>query len=108
MSDAHSAADDFDIAAIDEIIHGRVRLGVMAFLSANDVADFNTLKAKLSTTDGTLSVHLRKLEEAGYVTVDKGYNGKRPVTRLSMSAKGRQAFRAYLDAIGKLADLNGA
>jgi DNA-binding MarR family transcriptional regulator len=67
---------------------------------------FNTLKSKLATTDGTLSVHLRKLEEAGYILVDKGYNGRRPVTRLSLSAKGRKAFQAYLAAMARLADLS--
>jgi DNA-binding MarR family transcriptional regulator len=98
--------DDFDIAGIDEIIHGRVRLGVIAYLTAVDIADFNTLKAKLQTTDGTLSVHLRKLEEAGYVLIDKGYNGRKPITRVRMSPKGRKAFQAYLDAIGRLAGLS--
>lgn len=97
---------EFDIARIDEIIHGRIRLGVVAFLAANGVADFNTLKARLATTDGTLSVHLRKLDEAGYVAVDKGYKGRRPVTRLSLSAKGRKAFQAYLSAMARLADLS--
>jgi DNA-binding MarR family transcriptional regulator len=99
-------AAEFDIARIDEIIHGRIRLGVMAFLAGMEQADFNTLKAKLATTDGTLSVHLRKLEEAGYILVDKGYNGRRPVTRLSLSAKGRKAFQAYLAAMARLADLS--
>ena len=64
-------ADDFDIARIDEIIHGRIRLGIMAYLSGAETADFNTLKARLQTTDGNLSVHLRKLEGAGFVAVSK-------------------------------------
>ncbi|MFI5269539.1 MAG: transcriptional regulator, partial [Chloroflexota bacterium] len=54
--------DDFDIERIDEVIHGRLRLGVMAYLSSAGLADFNALKAKLQATDGNLSVHLRKLE----------------------------------------------
>ncbi|OYX75983.1 MAG: transcriptional regulator, partial [Brevundimonas sp. 32-68-21] len=58
--------DDFDISRIDEVIHGRIRLGIMAYLSGAEAADFNTLKARLQTTDGNLSVHLRKLEEAGF------------------------------------------
>ena len=62
-------ADDFDIARIDEVIHGRIRLGIMAYLAGAERADFNTLKARLQTTDGNLSVHLRKLEDAGFVTV---------------------------------------
>lgn len=95
-------ADDFDIARIDEIIHGRVRLGVMAFLSGADSADFNTLKAKLQTTDGNLSVHLRKLEDAGFVTVTKRFQGKKPLTEARMTEAGRKAFVAYLDAMAGL------
>lgn len=97
--------DDFDIGRIDEVIHGRVRLGVMAYLTAAQEADFNTLRAKLETTDGTLSVHLRKLEEAGYVEIEKTYRGRRPLTLARLTPKGVAAFRDYLDAIGKLADL---
>jgi DNA-binding MarR family transcriptional regulator len=97
--------DDFDIGKIDEVIHGRVRLGIMAYLMAAEVADFNTLKAKLETTDGTLSVHMRKLEDAGYVTIEKTFRGRRPLTRIRVTAAGRKAFRRYLDAMGKLAGL---
>ena len=99
--------DDFDIGKIDEVIHGRVRLGIMAYLMVAEVADFNTLKAKLEVTEGTLSVHLRKLEEAGYVTIDKGYKGRRPLTRILLTESGRAAFAAYLEAMGKLAGLGG-
>ena len=99
------SVDGFDIGKIDEVIHGRVRLGVMAYLMASDVAEFNTLKAKLDVNEGTLSVHLRKLEEAGYVAIEKTYKGRRPLTRLHLTPKGHKAFRAYLDAIGKLAGL---
>ncbi len=97
--------DAFDIGKIDEVIHGRVRLGIMAYLMAAEVADFNTLKAKLETTDGTVSVHMRKLEDAGYVTIEKTFKGRRPLTRIRLTPTGREAFRAYLDAIGKLAGL---
>jgi DNA-binding transcriptional ArsR family regulator len=68
-------ADDFDIGRIDDVIHGRVRLGIMAVLAGVDSADFNTLKARLQTTDGNLSVHLRKLEEAGFVAVEQTLRG---------------------------------
>lgn len=92
-------ADDFDINRIDEVIHGRVRLGVMALLSGVDTADFATMKAKLQTTDGNLSVHLRKLEEAGFVTVTKRFVGRKPLTEASLSPAGRKAFLDYLDAM---------
>jgi DNA-binding MarR family transcriptional regulator len=98
-------AGDFDIGKIDEVIHGRVRLGIMAYLMAAEVADFNTLKAKLETTDGTVSVHMRKLEDAGYVTIEKTFKGRRPLTRIRLTTAGRRAFRSYLDTIGKLAGL---
>ena len=95
-------ADDFDIARIDEVIHGRVRLGIMAYLSGAETADFNTLKARLQTTDGNLSVHLRKLEEAGFVAVSKSFNGRKPLTEASLTEEGRTAFVAYLDAMAGL------
>ena len=94
--------DGFDIDAIDEVIHGRVRLGVMAFLSAAGEAEFNEIKRRLQTTDGNLSVHLRKLEDAGYVAVDKSFVGRKPLTRISLTPEGRTAFVGYLDAMSKL------
>ena len=95
-------ADDFDISRIDEVIHGRIRLGIMAFLSGAETADFTSLKARLQTTDGNLSVHLRKLEEAGFVRVDKSFKGRKPLTEASLTEAGRAAFVAYLDAMSQL------
>ena len=96
--------DGFDIEGIDEVIHGRVRLGVMAYLSGAGSADFNTLKARLQATDGNLSAHLRKLEDAGFVTVEKSFVNRKPLTTLILTDAGRTAFAAYLDAIGKLVE----
>ena len=84
---------DFDIAKIDEIIHGRLRLGIMAYLSTAEVAEFNELKEKLSTSDGNLSVHLRKLEEAGYVTIRKSFSGRKPLTRVRAHRQGPRRVR---------------
>ncbi|MNJ26196.1 Helix-turn-helix domain protein [compost metagenome] len=95
-------AEAFDIGRIDEVIHGRVRLGVMAYLSGVDSADFTELKTRLQTTDGNLSVHLRKLEEAGFVAVSKTFQGRKPLTRVRMTEEGRDAFLAYLDAMSAL------
>ena len=92
-------SDEFDINRIDDVIHGRIRLGIMAALSGVETADFNTLKARLSTTDGNLSVHLRKLEEAGFVEVIKSFQGRKPLTEAAMTAADRRAFVAYLDAM---------
>lgn len=95
-------AAEFDIGRIDDVIHGRVRLGIMAVLAGVDSADFNTLKARLQTTDGNLSVHLRKLEDAGYVAVEKSFQGRKPLTQASMTDVGRAAFVGYLDAMAGL------
>lgn len=100
-------ADDFDIARIDDVVHGRIRLGIMAFLSGVDHANFNELKARLQTTDGNLSVHLRKLEDAGFVAVTKRFEGRKPLTEASMTAAGRKAFVAYLDAMQGLVGKSG-
>jgi DNA-binding HxlR family transcriptional regulator len=91
--------DEFDISRLDEVIHGRVHQGIIALLSGVDSADFNTLKARLQATDGNLSVHLRKLEEAGFVAVTKRFEGRKPLTEASMTPVGRKAFVAYLDAM---------
>ena len=98
--------DGFDIEQIDEVIHGRLRLGVMAYLSGAQSAEFTELKTRLQATDGNLSVHLRKLEDAGYVAIDKSFSGRKPLTRISLTEAGRTAFVAYLDAIGRLVDQN--
>ena len=99
---ATDTVDAFDIGRIDEVIHGRLRLGVMAYLSGVGTADFNELKARLQATDGNLSVHLRKLEDAGFVEIAKSFQGRKPLTRVTMTNTGRDAFVAYLDAMSGL------
>jgi DNA-binding MarR family transcriptional regulator len=95
-------AERFDIGRIDDVIHGRLRLGVMAYLANAEVADFNELKAALDVTQGNLSVQLRKLEEAGYIAIEKSFLGRKPRTRARITPSGREAFAAYLEALGKL------
>lgn len=92
----------FDIGAIDDVIHGRMRLGIMAYLADAEAADFNELKALLDATQGNLSVHLRKLEEAEYIEIEKSFLGRKPLTRARITDKGRAAFKRYLEALGKL------
>ena len=94
----------FDVGKIDDVIHGRLRLGVMAYLANADVADFTELKALLEATQGNLSVHLRKLEEAGYVTIEMSLLDRKPLTRARITAAGRKAFKAYIQAMTKLID----
>jgi DNA-binding MarR family transcriptional regulator len=92
----------YDIGKIDDVIHGRLRLGVMAYLANAEVADFNELKALLDVTQGNLSVQLRKLEDAAYVAIEKGYLGRRPRTQVRITPVGRKAFAAYLEALGRV------
>lgn len=94
--------DEFDVTRIDEVIHGRLRLGIMAYLTSVEAADFTTLRDKLKTTDGNLSIHLKKLQEAGYLAIKKSFVGGKPQTRARLTAKGRKAFSAYLQALSGL------
>jgi DNA-binding MarR family transcriptional regulator len=91
-----------DLGRIDEVIHGRMRLGIMVYLADAETADFTELKTVLEATQGNLSVHLKKLEEAGYVSISKSFKDNKPLTRASITPAGRKAFAAYLDALGGL------
>ena len=82
---------------LDRLIHERLRLGIISALAASDALSFNELKALLDTTDGNLSVHARKLEDAGYITCSKGFEGRVPRTEYRLTAKGRRALEEYLD-----------
>jgi DNA-binding MarR family transcriptional regulator len=93
-----------DVNRIDDVIHGRIRLGIIAYLAAVDAADFNELKESLDTTAGNLSVHLRKLEDASYVKVSKSFISRKSLTRIRITPKGRTAFLAYLDEMRALVD----
>ena len=86
----------FDVGKIDDVIHGRIRLGIMAYLAEMEVADFTELKTVLKTTQGTLSVHLKKLEDAGYVSIDKSFLDRKPLTRARLTQIGRKALAAYI------------
>ena len=92
----------FDVNRLDDAIHGRLRLGIMAYLMDVEAADFTELKTVLDATQGNLSVHLRKLEEAGYVEIVKSFQGRKPLTRVHVTATGRKAFADYLDALAGL------
>ena len=83
--------------ALDRLIHERLRLGIVSILAVHDSLAFNELKQLLNTTDGNLSVHARKLEEAGYVTCTKSFVGRVPKTEYRLSAAGRKALERYLN-----------
>ncbi len=83
--------------ALDRLIHERMRLGIVSALAANPSLTFNDLKKLLKTTDGNLSVHARKLEEARYIACTKSFEGRLPKTEYRLTAEGRRALERYLD-----------
>ena len=85
------------IPDLDRLIHERIRLGIVSALAANPSLTFNDLKRLLKTTDGNLSVHARKLEEAKYIDCVKSFEGRMPKTEYSLTATGRKALNKYLD-----------
>jgi DNA-binding MarR family transcriptional regulator len=82
---------------LDRLIHERLRLGIVSALAVNERLSFGDLKGLLHTTDGNLSVHARKLEEAGYVRCDKSFVGRLPKTEFHLTPAGRRALERYLD-----------
>jgi len=89
----------------DPLIHERIRLGILSALAVNETLSFNDLKHVLNTTDGNLSVHARKLEEAEYVRCDKSFEGRTPRTTYRLTTNGRRALEKYLDHMESLIKL---
>lgn len=87
---------------LDRLLHDRMRLGIVSALAAGDELSFTDLKAALNATDGNLSVHARKLEEAGYVSCAKTFAGRTPRTDYKLTAAGRRALEKYLDHMDAL------
>lgn len=88
--------------ALDDVIHQKVRLGVMSCLMASGEADFNFLKSALGVSDGNLSTHLTVLEDSHYISVRKEFVGRKPRTTYSPTDSGRRAFEAYVAALEAL------
>jgi DNA-binding HxlR family transcriptional regulator len=82
---------------IDRVVHERLRLGILSALAVNETLTFNELKKLMETSDGNLSVHARKLEDAGYIDCTKGFDGRVPRTEYKITASGRKALEKYLD-----------
>ena len=82
--------------ALDRLIHERLRLGIVSALAVNDSLSFSDLKKLMKTTDGNLSVHARKLEDAGYIACSKYFEGRLPKTEYKLTAAGRRALESYL------------
>lgn len=87
---------------LDRVIHEKGRLPIMSLLAANPELAFTEMRDLLKMTDGNLSVHLRTLQEAGYVAVTKSYQNRRPLTTCSLTASGREAFRRYVDLLADI------
>ena len=90
-------ADASSVPDLDKLIHERVRLAIVSALAATDSLGFNELKKLIGTTDGNLSVHARKLEDAGYLLCVKRFEGRVPKTEFSLTAAGRRALERYVD-----------
>jgi len=82
---------------LDKVIHERKRLGIISALAANEKLSFTELKNLLNTTDGNISVHARKLEESGYLTLEKSFKGRTPLTEYAITKEGQTALERYLD-----------
>jgi DNA-binding MarR family transcriptional regulator len=93
---------EFDSNLLDELIHSKLRLGIMSMLVSVEYAEFSVIKNKLQATDGNLSANLRKLEEAEYISVEKTFVGRKPQSRYSITDKGRTAFEKYIENLEKL------
>lgn len=93
----HAPVHTPELPELDRLIHERIRLGIVSALATNDSLSFNDLKRVLKTTDGNLSVHARKLEEAEYISCVKFFEGRVPRTEYRLSVKGRAALAEYLD-----------
>jgi DNA-binding HxlR family transcriptional regulator len=96
-SPVRSAASQPVSVPLDRLIHERIRLGIVSALAVNRALTFNELKALLKTTDGNLSVHARKLEEADYILCTKSFDGRLPKTEYRLASAGRKALERYLD-----------
>lgn len=97
----------FDYNDIDDIIHARIRLAIMTILLARGKTDFATLKKQTKTSDGNLSTHLRKLEDAGYVSLKKSFKERKPITIYWINEVGKKAYANYLQTIERLVSTKG-
>ncbi|MBN1695508.1 transcriptional regulator [candidate division WOR-3 bacterium] len=94
--------EDFNPAEVNKLIHAPIRLGIMTILNSVRKVNFLYLRKKLDVTDGNLSSHMEKLEEAGYVSVKKTFLDKKPNTIYRITEKGKKAFRSYLEHLEKI------
>lgn len=89
----------YDYKELDEIFHSRIRLAISSILIANGEVDFVTLKNQVKATDGNMNTHLKKLEESGYVSVTKTFEGRKPVTYYKLTKHGNDSFKEYVSRL---------
>ena len=94
------------LTSLDKILHEKIRLAISTILFHRGKVDFNTLRRLLETSEGNLATHLRKLEQAGYIKVEKRFVGRKPQTLYQLTDKGRKAYRNYLDDLAKILMVN--
>jgi DNA-binding HxlR family transcriptional regulator len=92
----------YDYTQLDDVIHARIRLAIMSVLITVEEAEFTYLREKVNTTDGNLSIHLKKLEEARYIHVNKRFVERKPQSSYRISEKGRKAFEKYISTLEQL------
>ena len=95
-------ADHLALGDLDKLLEHRVRLGICVLLARQDTLSFSRFKALLSETDGSLGAHLKRLEDAGRITVNKEFLNRKPVSWYALTASGRRALETHLGALGKL------
>jgi DNA-binding HxlR family transcriptional regulator len=93
---------DFDYQQLDDIIHSRIRLAIMSLLISLDEAEFTFVREKVHATDGNLGMHLKKLEEAGYIAVKKEFVERKPSSSYKLTQKGRRAFELYVERLEQM------
>ncbi len=104
MADPQTHPELHPLADIDQVIHASARLMVLTYLYVVESVDFVFLKNMTGLTWGNLSTHLTKLEEAGYIAINKGFKGKKPHTTISLTKQGRTAFREYKNSLQQVLD----
>jgi DNA-binding MarR family transcriptional regulator len=97
---------DFNYQQLDDLIHSRIRLAIMAALASLETTSFKQLKQAVGATDGNLSIHLKKLEDAEYITVEKTFIDRKPISIYALCPKGREAFNAYIQYLETILPTN--
>ncbi len=104
LTEVEGAKAHHPAPGLDRLIHERMRLGIVSALAANESLTFNDLKSLMNTTDGNLSVHARKLEDAGYIAMTKSFEDRLPKTEYKLTAAGQRALESYLSHMETIID----